>query len=335
MVTDVHSDKNLKVAQSLTARSGVPGFAKIAEYVVEQTKPEASTHYADRENKLFPCHTKEATLVSYAYFVDQADKYDAESRTKVANQFKDKLGFWSLDQAAIEITDSISKADAPKFALKIAGHNMFGYSDADNIVKAAQEFVNKRHKFPFENRMAASRQFIVEGTKLAAVYPNDVVRALEKSACWAVPSPEGLISLISSRSHKIANAEQLQKLAAAVKVMVEEPTFLYDHTKMAAILDAVDAYDRINKLTDSYLSYGVPEEVCFEEDTAKIAEEIASTVRLTNGHDLSLTDDFFRKLASADPDLAKSIMGDRDKARDILPTLPRTDADYLIETCVN
>ena len=334
MVTDVHSDKNLKVAQSLTARSGVPGFAKIAEYVVDQPKPEGSVSYADRENKLFPCHTKEATLVSFAYFVDQADQYDAVRRTKVAEQFKAKLAFWNLEDAATEIVDSISAADAPKYALKVASHEMFGYTDGPSIVKAAQAFYDNRHKFPFEMRMKAARHFIVEGEKLAAAYPNDVVRLLEKCAVWAVPSADGLVSVVASRAIDMKNSEQLHKLASAVKVIVEDPTNLYDNVKVAAFLDAVDAYDRLNKLTDSYVSYGVPEEVCFEEDTAKIASDLASTVRLTNGQEINLTDDFFRKLASADPDLAKSIMGDREKARDILPTLPRPDADYLIETCV-
>lgn len=334
---DAHSDTSCMTMQALSQRVGNDSFCKIAEYVQTKDSPSDINAYADRDGKLFACHTKEATLVNYAYFVDQRDSYSRNQRDVVQKRFDEKLAFWDITDAKADIEAAVTKTASVKYAMEIQGDKLFGYQDAESLVKAASEFYANRHKFPYENRKTAARTLILEGEKLAARYPNDVVLFMNKAAGWALPSKEGILSVLHRRAYdtQYKDTSALEKIAAAaVDLVKDESGQVYDLEKVAAFMSAVDAYDRLTKVARRYADYGVPEEYVFSDtDLTKTAAEMHSKVKLTNGSEITLSDSFFEKLSSADPDLAKSIMGNHEKAAEILPTLPRPDADYIIETC--
>lgn len=338
MGLDVHSDTTQLTMQALSRRIGSEGFAKIASYVQESEKPVEARFYADMEHKEYACHTKEATLVNYAYFLENKADYNRIDKDRIQSRFNDKLAFWDLEDAVKDLEEAVAKTAGVKYAMEINGDSLFAYNDKSSLIKAANDFYQNRFKFPFENRKEASQKLLREAEKTGATYPNDVVRFLKKSAGWAIPSVEGIVSIVHRRSYDkdYVDLGALQKIAEAGKILANDVkgTKLYDNEKIAAFLLAVDAYDRITKVANRYVNYGVPEEFVYgETEVEKVAAEFKSAVKLTNGKEIVLSDNFFQKLSSADPDLAKTIMGNSDKAREILPTLPRPDADYLIETC--
>lgn len=338
MGLDAHSDTTQLTMQALSRRIGHEGFMKVAAFVQESDKPVEARFYADMEHKDYACHTKEATLVNYAYFVDNRDNYNRTDRERIQNRFNEKLAFWDLEDSVKDIEEAVTKTAAVKYAMEISGDALFGYNDKDSLVKAASDFYENRHRFPYENRKAASQKLLKEAEKSGVTYSNDVVRFLKKSAGWAIPSADGIVSLVHRRVYDrdFKNTEHLSKIAEAGAALAKDVKGdkLYDTEKVAAFLLAVDAYDRITKVASRYSNFGVPEEFVFgDTEVEKVASEFKAVVKLTNGREVTLSDGFFQKLSSADPDLAKSIMGNADKAREILPTLPRPDADYIVETC--
>lgn len=333
---DAHSDTSCLTMQALSQRVGNESFCKIAEYVQHNDAPSDLNLYADRDNKKFPCHTKEATLINYAYFVDQRDEYSKADRDAVQQRFDQKLAFWDIADAKADIEETVTKTAEVKFAMVIGEDKLFGYQDKESLVKAASEFYANRYKFPYTERKTAARKILMEGEKVAAQFPEEVSLFMRKAAGWAIPSKEGIVSVLHRRAFdtQYKNAEALDKLAAAANEIIGDEAKVYDLEKVATFISAVDAYDRLTKVARRYADYGTPEEYVFSsEDVAKTASELHKTVRLTNGSDITLSDSFFEKLSSADPELAKSIMGNHEKAAEILPTLPRPDADYLLETC--
>ena len=333
---DSHTDKSKSLIQALALRVGSNDFLKIAEHVSEADKPQYIADYADSENKLYPCHTKEATLVNFAYFIDQASAYSKDKAERIGQKFQEKIAFWGLEDAVEDLIESVTKAEPVKYAME--SQKLFPYTDAKTLAKSAESFYNSRFKFPYQMRKEASAKFLKVADKLGAKLSNDVVRYFTKAAGWAAADLEGMVAVVRRRVHDTAHkktASDLEAIATVLPHFEENTASLYDTEKVAAFIEAVEAYDRSTGLAKEYRFIGTPEERIYSDtDLAKIATELKNTVKLTNGTEVEVTQDLVNKIAAADPSLGKDIGGSVEKAVDILPTLPRPDADYITETCL-
>lgn len=333
---DTHSDSSQIVLQTISKRIGLPGFSKIAEHVQNSEAPAERSNYADSVAKQYPCHTKEATIVNFGYFLEQANDYTKADRTRVAENFKAKLAFWNIDEDTVsEIITAIRNEPTVKYAMEIQGDNLFPYTGADSLPEAADSFVANRHRFPFEARKTAARKLLAEASRLKVAFSRDTEVYLNKAAGYSLPDLDAIVSSLRKRAHdKRRSLDGIDKLTKAAEAFSKDESKLYDADNLDAFMKAIDAYDRITKVAADYATAGVPEEVIFSvAATEKHASEKTSTVKMTNGKTVNLSDDFFQKLSAADPKLASEIGGDKGKAVEILPTLPRPDADYICSVC--
>ena len=313
-------------------------FFKVAEHVSESEKPVFSSDYADSENKLYPCHTKEATLVNFAYFVDQASAYSKDKAAKIASNFQEKIAFWGLESAVEELINEVTHTDPVKFAMEVEGKKLYPYTDGKTLTKVAEAFVANKYKYPYQVRCKTAKHILKVANNLNAELPNDVVRYLKKAAGWAAADIGGMVSIVRNRAHdtgrhKVASA--LEEIASTLNYFDDNKAALFDTEKIGAFIEAIEAYDKDTQISSKYKSIGVPEERIYSDmDIEKVAAELKNTVKMTNGVEVEVTDDLLSKIATADPSLGKDIGGSISKAVDILPTLPRPDADYISETCL-
>lgn len=335
---DSHTDKSKSLIQALALRIGSNDFLKVAEHVAESEKPILSVDYADPENKLYPCHTKEATLVNFVYFVDQASAYTKQAAERIGNRFEKKLAFWDLEYTAADIIASVRKSEPVKYAMEIDGNKYFGYNDANTLKIASEDFYRNRHMFPYSSRQSCAKHILKVAEKLNTELSNDVVRYCRKAAGWAMADFEGMVATVRSRAHNDRHrkvASYLGEVAECLEHFEKNPGSLLYTEKMASFINVVEGYDKLTGISKDYKVNGVPEERIYkDQDIEKIAEELENTVELTNGVSIIVDDALVHKIAKADPELGKDISGSVEKAVDILPTLPKPDADYIVETCI-
>lgn len=335
---DSHTDKSKSLIQALALRIGSNDFLKVAEHVSESEKPILSIDYADPDNKLYPCHTKEATLVNFVYFVDQASAYSKVASAKIADRFEKKIAFWNLEDTASDVINSVRKSDPVKYAMEIDGNKYFGYNDSKTLKTAAEDFYKNRFKFPYTSRQTCAKHILKVAEKLDADLSNDVVRYLHKAAGWAMADFEGMVASVRSRAHNDRHqkvASYLGEIAECLEHFDKNRASLLDTEKMASFIGALESYDKLTGVSKDYKINGVPEErIYMDESIEKIAEDLKNTVKLTNGISMTVDENLVEKIAKVDPDLGKDIAGSVERAVDILPTLPRPDADYITETCL-
>lgn len=335
---DSHTDKSKFLIQGVSLRIGSNDFFKVASHVAESANATSVTDFADRDNKLYPCHTKEATLVNFAYFTEQISAYDKQTAAKIADRFAEKIAFWNLEDAVEEVIDGIRKTEPIKYAMEIGTEKLFPYADGASLVKAASAFCASKHKFPYASRTKTAKHLLKTASKLGVELSNDVVRYLEKAAGWAVADLDEMVASVRRRAHDDRfkkHASALEQIANTLPYFESNTEALFDTEKVASFISALEAYDVATGRSRDYAFSGVPEERIYADvNLEKVAEELKNTVRLTNGVTVTVDKELLSKIAAVDPQLGKDIGDSVEKAVDILPTLPKPDADYITEACI-
>ncbi len=298
--------------------------------------------YADPFTRQYPCHTKVATFCSAM----EAEELDAPSEIKA--EISKFAAFWAITEdveaarsalANSKKQASIDELSDSDFALvQMAGEakvRKYAAFDRQSVVESAIAFHDNRHKYPLAWRKEAAIQLLSRADKHDAVLPTYVDQYLNKAAGFGLATEEAIDSALISRINRAPKtaSEDTEKLIEIMSSVAENPDLCYDGETVQDMLSCMDAYDRHHKLAQYYGSdVELPEEVLVntEPELAKIAGCGDRVVRLVNGTSVDVHHLTADVLNAVDEKLAAM---SQEKLAAVLPTLPKPDADLLVELC--
>lgn len=279
--------------------------------------------------------TKEATFASFVTAV--VKQASAETRAQCAEYAK----FWGILDACktaeaklaayvpAEIPDSAYALNETFGTEKI---QKYACVSADTTVAAATSFVENRAAYPLSWRKTAAVKLLTKAARYEANLPEYVDTYLHKAAGYACPTEQSVEDAVIARMNlliKVAETDLTLALTEMVGAFHDE-TVQYDDS---IVKTAVDLLDRVDSHYGLSVAYGaglaLPEEMCVRTlpALAKTAAELTNdVVHMTNGQDLRVSTLSKTALAAVEAKLAGM---DAAELADVLPTLPRGDADLL------
>ena len=88
------ADKNLTMFNVIRQNHELPEFVKSAQ--VESVDELPSSSFADRAGRRFPCHTKAATWLSYAYFLKHANDVPKNLKPVLVDRLHKFADSWGI-----------------------------------------------------------------------------------------------------------------------------------------------------------------------------------------------------------------------------------------------
>lgn len=355
-IIDQSGDLNFKELTKLAKLYEFPDFAKQAE-LAEIVGPEhKQAHlYADiRAPYQFPCHTKAATFVSYAFFLEKQAQVNPKVRPLVQERLDKFAEYWgikntikALRNRCSEINKEAEYSDSDYAIVWVSdeGHKERRYPLRNSLeVKSAAEWFSTylpeiRAQFGFSDRQTIANKIIVK----AAAYGADIgqhLDLLEKYAGRGVCNPHEAAKLIKDRVKAASKcspqiAASMHKLAS---MAADRPTMFLDPASMTQLADTVDQFDRNHGLLNRYTDMiPAPEDVLFKATHTKTAEVVRDACSLVTGSVYDRND--FSKLSATD---VQDLFGDEvvnavcsglnidpTKMAEVAATFPRNEANML------
>lgn len=350
-------DASGRETHRLTTLFAPPDFVKNASAEQLQPSPDMPRHvYADMRGKTYPCHTPAATWMSALFFTDKAAKLNktAADVSAIQSRIHDAARYFGIlgqvlaleEKAAADKTQTVQQLPDDDFAIVWVGENgskerHWPLRNATEVKFAAAHFAKFRDDFVFADRHVIAEKILEK----AAAYDADIseqVHILSLSAghgaCAAKVASDMLRErAVMVRRSNAAAGQELAKLADAVDANPETARTQNMRLKLA---EAVDAFDRENKLERLYGDGGLerPEEVLFAVTEKAARDFMSNNVETTTGNVYAIDD--LEKLAVedvrnwlgdefADAVSAGGVYMDRDKLAAIVPTLDRGMAGML------
>jgi hypothetical protein len=331
-----------------------PEFVKTASTVELCGEKLGSHMYADPVRRLFPCHTPAATWTSAAFFLTKKADFSPEDQRAI----EDRLSYFgNFHQIGKQIHDLHEKAAALKpkeatisdddFAIVIKerdGTVTRKYPIRNGMeIKAATDYLHKyRDEMPFRVRQEIAEKILQKAASLGVTL-GDSADFVEKQAGYGACSAKDCASLITGRviaSRKGPGPDgelQLEMLKLA-KIILEKPSQLRQSGSLYKVAEIIDNFDRNNRLQEYGPAFPRLEDVLFgvtREKMASVSKDYTTTI---TGSIYRLEDLERVKLAEVQAwfgeDIAESVTSDglrvdSEKAAEVLPTLPRGDAELF------
>jgi len=334
------ADKNLRVLNLISQLVELPTFVKSASINNIDNLP--SDSFADSVSRLFPCHTRQDTWLSYAYFIKQANSASKDYFTKVSSKFDEFIRLWNLSSDCATIKqelqkqanglDSLSDAD---FAI-VQTYNGQLYralpiTDETTVAKAAEHLTIYRDKYPVAWRKEAAARILDKATKLKVTIDNPYITkaaGVNKLASAVDVAAHIMQRVLLAKKYELSDSQTA--IVKYAKNIADSGTF-----NPTEVEQVVHLFDKGYSLTKEY-NRGIPapEEICYTA-TPKSASD--ATIRLTNGAIYGkdslakaglapfrvLGDDFVAAVTGPEMQL------DMTKLASIATTLPLPDAKLL------
>lgn len=295
-IMDHVADVNLTTLHKINQQFQIPDFVKRATIDRAAIESLPSSAFADPLHRRFPCHTREDTFLSYAYFLKNSNQLDNITRQTTWNNLRKRASDWAIHLACEDLLrehekqarEDLTSLPDEQFAI-VEEWNGEKYRalpllNADCIKSAAAHLIEYRERYPLTWRQNAAVRII----KSANEFEINIQKMdyLEKAAKLNTPSRHEIATgmlqraLFINREHH-GSPEQVAMLKAAKSVMQVKCNSLAQ--KAAEI---IDCFDQLHNLKRFY-SRGLPcpEEICFSSATAKEAHELRDQlVRLATGN---------------------------------------------------
>lgn len=296
--------------------------------------------FADKERRAYPCHTKAATWVSLGYFLQDLDTIPEGQREKLLDRFEKRAAYFNMMN---DYTDLLEKTimQEKQAEAQTVSHNTLTdqggiIENEEDLIKAANWLVSQRNNLPLQRRSPMAAKLIKQADDSHVKLPHREM--LEQTAGFGVNEPSEIISSIRTRSTLVKNAEYADALSQLADRLSRFSLSPFDAiwTKVAY---AIDDFDKMTGLMAARESGKVPmpEEVVFSIPESTIKEASEDTVELQNGNVYQLS-----KLATLSREKYADIFGveladslfmhnlfDKEAAAEVLPTLPRIDANVF------
>ena len=351
VITDHTQDLTGSEQYRLTQLYQPPGFVKQASHEQLCGGPEQIPQhlYADPRNRNFPCHTKAATWMSALFFGDVRKRLDPEVAETVATKLLKTAGYWKISPEVTELWEKMAQDEAqgqPRLAdsdfafVWQAGDQKERHYPLRNPteVKMASHWFGEHHdQFNFADKHTVARKILVKASQMGAVVDNQEL--LDRCAGFGYCSSEDAAKAWDKRAHLLQSSHpdysnEAVKVAASLRSATFEARDQGKRIKMAGLMGQFDQQTHLNRLYDDGLER--PEDVLFQI-TEKVASEfLQNNVTTTTGA-------IYEKMAleRLDIETVRSWLGDDlaeacggismdvEKLAEILPTLPRPDAEMF------
>jgi hypothetical protein len=306
------------------------------------------TAFADQIGKKFPVHTKEACYLSYAYFKRQKQQFTKRAAQRIERKFNDMARFWDIEPAMDKLAEDLAPkhekqaATEDDYALTVSHDgtplHYFPINNRKAVEKSAEELVEHRGNFTYEMRKEAAQRLM--GAYIREGYPiSSVPNIIQSMAGFGITTKEAAVKELDRRvtfakttSEKKA-AAPLKKLASTIRKEGDEVLTAETLVKVAGV---IDVFDRCLGVTKHYgAEFEYPEDVLFSF-TKTAADKVKNElITMQNGSsywlkDLEKASEAFDALGDMKSDFI-DMTGklDMHKVADIVPTLPRPDAETL------
>jgi hypothetical protein len=353
-ILDQTGDLNGQQLYRLSRLYPLPPFVKAASSDDIYGSDELHSHqFADPAHRQFPCHTGPATYISALFFLDKKASMDPDEATFVNGRLDDLAFFHGINERVDALRTKL--ADAQKlpdinqlpddiFALVMArdGVKERHYPLRNALeVKAAAEMIEKyREVIPYEHRQTMAEKVLDKAAEYGAGL-GDLDGFLHKQAGHGAAAGLDVAQFLFDRArllkraNKITFAEQVAKMASTV---AHQPAVAHDSNsliKLASLVDQVDRESGLSKIVDDLPR---PEDVFFGITEKAASEMLAKHFTTTSGNIYKTADVSALKL-----DAVRDVMGEDfaqaissgglfvspEKVADIVPTLPRGDAELF------
>ena len=348
VVLDQVQDVTGREIHRLTSLYTPPDFVKSASHdsICGNAQSLPNNVYADPRYRRYPCHTAAATWMSAAFFAEKQGSYnknDVQMISERIHNLADQHGIRDqidavMTKIAADAADSSAGLSDKDFAWVWEDENgtkdrRLPLRNAHEVKAAADYLTQYRDEFIFTDRQQMATRILEK----AAEYKVTVDGCVEKQAGHGFCAAKTAARFLRERARVINNKEiagQLRKTAATVEQ--NSATSRKGLMKLAEVVDNIDRAFGINR------QYGPaiprPEEVFFgvTEQVVKAAQ--VDHVPMTSGAIYKLADLAQVKLQDVRDwmgnDLANEVstggvLVDREKLAEILPTLPRGDAELF------
>jgi len=341
----------------------IPEFVKIAERTTaEDVKSIASSTFGDRANKRFPCHTKAACFLSHLYFLDSEPEILEKEARNIRENLDRMATVWGLDGPNGSVTqlkhafdkraaDAWSDLSDSDYGLVVKQGEqeikLFPMPNAVSVKKAAETLYVNRDKYPYAWRKVAAAKILQKVVEAKVELADDTDAFLHKAAGYGFSTADQLQQGLLQRAGAISMNPRMKSAATAMRKYAEEiVTTPIDSSLLEKVASFLDELDRRLGLHQKYISrysnqieVPMPEEIAFATTEKEAQEKMATVIILTNGEVFMKGD-----LEKAGHDAFCAALGDDiedtmfdpvtkrldlEKASNILPTLPRDDADNL------
>lgn len=354
LALDQSHDTNHQEFFKLAGTFGVPDFVKSATFEDVNGPADKSLpphNYGWPATKEFPVHTAAATWTSAGMLITKkADcndtKYDfvLDRLLKAARYHGifDEVQKLIVKASTFTPTDDLPDSD---FAVVLfdENNNKLRHLALRNSleVKAAADYLHKyRDSFSFHTRQNMAERILDKANQYGTSLGN-LEDFVEKQAGYGDCPSASIAELLWNRIKLIGqidkpNETQIE-LAKMAKSIMDNPGAIHTPAAMQKIASIVDSVDRAYGITYS-AAVPAPEDVLFQV-SRKVANKIASEhVHTISGNIYKLAD--FNRL---DLDETRKMLGDGfvdsittgglyvdlEKVSDVVPTLPRGDANLL------
>jgi hypothetical protein len=280
--------------------------------------------------------SREATYLSYITAVIK------EASAEDLNHFKKLAKFWGIadecEKAATKLASAMATQppDSWDYAIvqEYEGKPVRKYAayDAESCVAAATAFYENRAAYPYAWRKEAATKLLAKSAKFSVSLPEYVDTYLHKAAGFGVPTSVSLENAYVARETACPkeHKEALNKMAHVIEQMIVEPFLRYDAEFVGKAIDVIDAFDTetgISKKAGVPLAEELIDDSGVEPKLRKAAGCSNVFIKLSNGAEINASEIPEDVLNALDSKLSK--LGTSELV-DVLPTLPRDDADLLV-----
>jgi hypothetical protein len=327
---------------------------ELPEYVSQASLPSdlelsamSDGAFADSDARRLPVHTKAAAVLSTAIFCDgmitrgQFDQSTCDQLAKAAQ-------FWGVEDIASQIgskaqqavKEAAAQASNPDnyamiFDGEFAGQSpQYPIHDAEAVAFSCKALYEQRHLWPLSLRKSAALRLIKRATELSCFPIDPSMVYMGKAAGITEVDGDSLCEMLMDRIVLLDRSPVVEKLAQIASHVRGRTVPAEEFAKCAELVDTLD------RKTELYRRYGtsldLPEEVEVPESLLKSAAS-RSTITLVNGAEFD--GDEIERAGLGPFSLMPEFMDavstngsfDLDKAADILPTLPRDEADIFVQ----
>jgi len=277
---------------------------------------------------LYSFDTREATRHSYITAIVKQASPD------VMAQCATYAKFWDIRDQTAGYEAKLAAYVPPSlpddaYALRQGDIRKYASHDQDSTRNSAIAFVDHRHLYPLEWRKTAAARLIARAEKHGSHLPQYVETELHKTACLGWIDAAKAEDALVQRMNKVAgHSDVTEKLAALVNEL-DDTDAVYDPEFVKAAVAAFEDFDAATGMTDHYgAGVGLPEEIIGQSTNVleKCAGVSNTFTKLSNGAEIDLFNLKKTALEAIDPELVKL---SNDELADVLPTLPKGDADLL------
>jgi hypothetical protein len=335
-----------------------PDFVKTASQEdLAPSKVLSAEFYGDPRTQDYPCHTKAATWVHYALFLEQRDRYRPVDANLIEERILDAGRFHDLGRSLTSLKTAVDRHQQPASddsladdAFAIVWKNEDGSTERylpmrhpQETVKAADYLYRHRHheSFTFDVKKEIATSILhksaEQGVKFEPILGDFLLKQAGLGLCESAEVIDFLsarASMVRSDKKAIALATELVKLAGAYKERPAQLRATEVRQKLAGVVDQFDRATGLHKLVAS------GEIRCIEDvlfgltggQLAKCASEYTST---RTGNVYKLEDVEQLKLSTIRDAMGEDVAAcftkdglhiNSDKAAGAIPALPLPEA---------